>query len=53
MNEKKLTDIAVDILCITTIWGLLNNQSLSRNSYNTLPLIMGVSFSIYTIMKYI
>jgi len=49
MNEQQIKNIAVDILCITTMWGLLNNPY----GRDTIKTIIGGGISIYAIMKYL
>jgi hypothetical protein len=57
MSDRLIRDIAVDVLCITTIWGLLNNPyvAMSDNPLNNMPLfttVFGAGISIFVITKY-
>ena len=55
-----IKDVALDIICITTVWSVLNNPYINFNIYfnnkiyNISPItpLMGLSFSIYLIAKY-
>jgi hypothetical protein len=52
-----IKNIATDIICITTIWGLLNNpyMALSNKFLNTTPICittLGIGISLFVIKKY-
>jgi hypothetical protein len=58
MSEKLIKNIAIDLICITTVWGLLNNPYVAiRNSHCPfMPMattIIGGGISIFAIRKYI
>lgn len=58
MSEKFIKNIAIDIICVTTVWGLLNNPYVAiRNSNCTfMPMattILGGGISFLVISKYI
>ena len=58
MSEKLIKNIAIDIICITTIWGLMNNPyvALSNRPCDFMPMattIIGGGVSIFVISKYL
>lgn len=58
MSEKLIKNIAVDLLCIATIWGLINNPYVAFRNGNCpfMPMattIIGGGISIFAISKYI
>jgi hypothetical protein len=58
MSEKLIKNIAVDLLCIATIWGLINNPyvAFSNRPCGLMPMattIIGGGISIFAIRKYI
>jgi len=58
MSEKLIKNIAVDLLCIATIWGLINNPyvAFSNRPCALMPMattIIGGGISIFAIRKYI
>ena len=53
-----MTNIATDIICITTIWGLLNNpyMAISNKYLNISPICitpLGIGLSLFVIKKYL
>jgi len=57
-TNKLIKDVAVDIMCVTTIWGLVNNpyMALSSKFHNLTSnciTIFGVGVSLYVIKKYL
>jgi len=58
MSEKLIKNIAIDIICITTIWGLMNNPyvALSDRPCALIPMattIIGGGVSLLAISKYL
>jgi hypothetical protein len=58
MSEKLIKNIAIDLLCVTTIWGLLNNPyvAFSQRPCAFMPMattILGGGISILVISRYI
>lgn len=56
-TDKLIKDIAIDIMCVTTIWGLLNNpyMALSSKFFNSVPMcitIFGTGISLFVMKKY-
>jgi len=56
-TDQLIKDIAIDIICVTTIWGLLNNpyMALSTNFHNKVPMcitIFGTGISLFVMKKY-
>jgi hypothetical protein len=56
-TNNLIKNVAIDIMCITTMWGLLNNPYVAiNNKCNTLPIYMTplVSVvSVFVIAKYL
>jgi hypothetical protein len=63
-TNELIKHIAVDIICITTIWSLVNNPNftvnyyirLNNNLYNISPMyniIAGFGITFYVLTKYI
>jgi hypothetical protein len=57
MSEKLIKNIAIDLICITTVWGLLNNPyvAFSNRPCALMPMattIIGGGISIFAISKY-
>jgi len=60
MSERLIKNIAVDILCLTTLWSLLNNPYTAIRYYTDkttyLPTVLtgiGVGVSMIVINKYL
>ena len=56
-TDKLIKNIAIDIMCVTTIWGLLNNPytALSNKFHTPVPMcitIFGTGISLFVMKKY-
>lgn len=56
-TDKLIKDVAIDMICVTTIWGLLNNPYMPLNYkfHNQLPMyitIFGTGISLFVMKKY-
>jgi len=56
-TNNLIKNAAIDIICVTTMWGLLNNPYIAvNNKYNNAPIYMatlGSVVSIFVIAKYL
>ena len=56
-TDRLIKDVAIDIICATTIWGLLNNpyMALSTKYHSPAPIcitIFGTGISLFLMKKY-
>lgn len=56
-TDKLIKDVAIDIMCLTTIWGLVNNpyMALSTKYHSLVPIcitIFGTGISLFLMKKY-
>ena len=63
-TNNLIKDVAIDIICVTTMWNLLNNPYMALNYYPKLDnklsditptclMIFGVGVSAFVVKKYL